>query len=110
MRNLAADKAEMDTEADRRWVTRMRRQHGIRPSEPACWLAYVEQEWFDGGSDRHMVELTRSPGDTLATAACIAGDARQNGTGTWTLEVFGDGVTKPKMLRVYPMLDEDGED
>jgi hypothetical protein len=106
MNNLMADREEMETAAGKRWVATMRRRYGIRPNEAACWFAYKEQE-MAGTWDRNMETLGRSPADVLAYAECLASGARHRfGLGTWILETWGDGETRPLYLRVYPMLDD----
>jgi hypothetical protein len=103
VRNLKEDYAECDDERTRGWVYRARRDKGIRKDEGACWFVSVEQ-----GDDHDTVWLSRSPTDAIHYASMHAGDAPRNGTGRWTLEVYGDGENPPKYLRVHPILDEDG--
>lgn len=103
MRNLQEDRTECDNATTRGWVARTRRQRGIHANTAVCWFVVVEQ-----GSDRNEIWFSRSPSDALHYASTYADDAPRNGTGRWTLEVYGDGENPPKYLLVYPVLDEDG--
>lgn len=108
MRTLTEDRDEMNTDAERRWVARLRREYGIAAHESATWVAQVEGERLDtGDTDWAIVELGYSPGDVLWGAEVRAWNAaRRDGLGRWTLEVFGDGVNAPTVLRVRPIWDD----
>ena len=107
MKNLAQDKEELTSDKERRWASRMRREMGIAPNEAACWFVEIEQGYTDGSYDMSEVWLGMSPADALTTAGMYASNAaRQDGIGSWTLEVFGDGINLPRKLRVRPHLDE----
>lgn len=108
MNTLALDLEEVDHEHQRRWVRGHRRAHGIRHDEATCWFVDVETKDLETGKeDRDTKWLGSSPGDALDFAESLGCNAaHRDGTGRWTLEVFGDGVNAPTILRVYPRLDE----
>jgi hypothetical protein len=113
MRNLKQDTEEMDTPEGARWVRRVRRRAGIAPTEGAAWLAVTElrnvgEEFARdlAANDHNVVDLGRSPGDVLHTAALHATNARQGGFGSWTLETYGGGEGR-LVLTVKPVWDEE---
>lgn len=100
MRNLAEDLDEMYTEEGKRWVRRARNNAGLLKEEGSAWEAVVEaanvgEEFMNAAyaNDRHVVTLSRSPGDVMLDAASYASArmARQDGFARWTLENLGGG-------------------
>lgn len=108
MKDLAEDRDEVEEPTERRWIGRARRRYGIRSDEPTTWTVEVEQTWLDPEHyESAVVDILRSPGDALASAeARAANAARRDGIGSWTLEVFGDGVNGPRRLVVRPHADD----
>lgn len=105
MNSLREDLEEVGEDQKlRAWVARKRREAFIASDEAACWFVYRE-----GGVEEQPYSewLGRSPGDALATAEGIAGEAPLRGVGRWLMERYEDGEgTMPSYLVVRPRPDE----
>jgi hypothetical protein len=112
VRNLDEDRDEMDTESGRAWVRQSRAAYGIKHDEGATWVVRVSQDKVNGEfiHDYHELFLGPSPGDVLSLAVTHAEvvGGRRTHTGRWILETFGDGENSPVIMRVIPVLDEEG--
>lgn len=105
MKDLAADIEEVDSERDKRWVRKRRRDAGLDRNDASAWHAYRYNDRSDDQGE--MVALGGSPGDVIYTAELYASGraALRQGTGYWILDRIGGGDGN-EVLRVTCSLDE----
>lgn len=106
MRNLAEDLDEVQTDAEKRWVRRARREAGLGRDDPSVWIAH---RYNDRDSvDRSLEAIGGSPGDVIATCEMSVPDewsGSRQGTGYWIIERLG-GEDGTIVLRISCSYDE----